>query len=162
MIRPSQVQEHDDLCTRIAALVEEVIADSAVFLVEVKVRGAKGSRVVEAFVDSDEAFGADELTHISREVGFLLDMEDIVAGRYTLNVSTPGLDRPLALLRQYRKNVGRDVRVRYVVEDDPGDAEVTGRLLAAADDTIEVAVSGSDVRRIRLDDVVRAHVQLPW
>ncbi len=162
MNRPAHMQEHDDLCARIAALVEEVIAGSPVFLVEVKVRGVKGSRVVEVFVDSDEALAADSLTHISREVGFLLDMEDIVAGRYTLNVSTPGLDRPLALLRQYRKNVGRDVRVRYVVEDDTGDMEVTGRLLAASDDTIEVAVSGSDVCRIRLDDVVRANVQLPW
>lgn len=162
MIGPSQEQKNDDICARIAAFVEEVISDSAVFLVEVKVRGAKGSRVVEAFVDSDEELGADDLTRISREVGFLLDVEDIIAGRYTLNVSTPGLDRPLVLLRQYRKNVGRDVRVRYAAENDPGDTEVTGKLLAAGDDTIEVAVSASDVRHIRLNDVVRAHVQLPW
>ncbi len=162
MTGPSLAQECDALRERIAALVEEAIADSAVFLVEVQVRGAKGSRVVEIYVDSEDALGADDLTKISREAGFLLDMEDVVTGRYTLNVSTPGLDRPLALPRQYRKNVGRDVCVRYATGDDNGDAEVVGALLNVAADAIEVAVSGSDVRRIRLDDVVQAQVRLPW
>ncbi len=163
MTGPSLAQECDALRERIAALVEETIADSAVFLVEVQVRGVQGSRVVEIFVDSEDALGADDLAKISRETGFLLDMEDAITGRYTLNVSTPGLDRPLALPRQYKKNVGRRLRVRYASGDAGADAEVVGALRNVAADAIEVAVSGSDdVRRIRLDDVVQARVQLPW
>ncbi len=162
MAGPSLAQECDALCERIAALVEEALADSAVFLVEAQVRGARGSRVVEVFVDSEGPLGADDLTKISRETGFLLDVENAVEGRYALNVSTPGLDRPLASPRQYRKNVGRDIRVRYATGAADEDAEVVGALLNVTDDAIEVAASGSDVRRIRFDDVVRAQVQLPW
>ncbi len=162
MAEPSLARECDALCERIAALVEEVLADSAAFLVEVQARGARGSRVVDIFVDSEGPLGSDDLTKISRETGFLLDVENAVEGRYTLNVSTPGLDRPLSLPRQYRKNVGRDLRVRYATGEANENAEVVGALLSVADDAIEVAASGSGALRIPFDDVVRAQVQLPW
>ena len=158
----SLAQECDALRGRIAALVEEALADSAAFLVGAEVRGARGSRVVEIFVDGEEPLGADDLTRISREVSLLLDTEDMVEGRYRLNVSTPGLDRPLASPRQYRKHVGRTLRVRYADSGDSGDTEVVGALVDAGEEAIEVSVSRSDVRRIRFADVVRAQVQLPW
>lgn len=156
------VQDNSETAQRVSELVEEVIGGSPVFVVEVSVRGTRGSRVVDVFVDSDEDLGVDELARISREVGFLLDVEDVIPGRHNLNVSSPGLDRPLALPRQYRKHVGRTLRVHYAKEDGSGHTEVEGELRSVDDDAVEVAASDDDVRRIRFENVVWAKVQLPW
>lgn len=156
------VPENSDTTARVTELVEEVIEGSPVFVVEVDVRGTQGSRVVEVYVDSDTELDVDELARINREVGFLLETEDLIAGRYSLNVSSPGLDRPLSLPRQYKKNIGRGLRVHYAKEDGSGNTEVEGDLIAADEEGIEVTASESDIRRIQYDDIIWAKLQLPW
>lgn len=154
--------EPTDVARRVSELVDEAIAGTNVFVVEVEVRGSHGSRVVDIYVDSDEDLAIDRLAEISREVSFLLDVEDVIPGRYSLNVSSPGLDRPLRLPRQYRKNIGRSLRVHYQKPDGSGATETVGTLRSADEDAIELDVANGDARRIPLDDVVWAKVQLPW
>ena len=151
-----------DLTSRVRELVEEAITGTNIFVVDVEVRGTRGSRVVEIYVDSDDELGVGQLADISREVEFSLDMEDLIAGRYSLNVSSPGLDRPLRLPRQYRKNVGRPLRVHYRKADGSGATESEGILKTADEDSIELEVATGDVRRIRLEDIVWAKMRLPW
>lgn len=147
---------------RVKTLVEEVLAGSPHFLVELEVRGAAGSQAVDVFIDSDDGIGVDTLAQISREVAFLFDAEEVIARQYRLNVSSPGLDRSLKLPRQYKKNVGRALRVHYQKPDGDGYTEVHGDLVDADDEAIEVVVSGGQRRRIRYLDILWAKVQLPW
>ena len=147
---------------RIREHLEEVISGSNVFVVEVEVRGWRGSGVVNIFVDSDDGVGVDDLARISRELEFLLDSEDVIPGRYSLNVSSPGLDRPLSMPRQYRKNIGRMLRVHYRKEDESGNAEAVGKLAEADENLIVIEVSDDDVRRIPFEKIIWAKVQLPW
>lgn len=155
-------QSGEGMEDRIREIVDEVIGGSPVFLIDVQVRGNRGSRVVEIFVDSDADLGVDELARISREVEFLLDLEDLIEGKYSLNLSSPGLDKPLSLPRQYKKNLGRSLRVHYAKQDGSGNTEVEGKLTTATQDAIEIEVSGNDVVHIPLDNVIWAKVQLPW
>lgn len=152
----------DRMIERIKEIVDEVLASSSAFVVEVEVRGSRGSRVVDIYVDSDEGIGIDELARISREIEFLLDTEEVIEGAYSLNVSSPGVDRPLALPRQYRKNVGRPLRVHFRKADGSGNTETTGKLVAVDEDSIQLENSGDDVRRIQFEDIIWAKVQLPW
>ena len=147
---------------RVRRLVEEVLAGTPHFIVECDVRGAAGSQAVDVFLDSDEALGVDTLAQINREIGFLLDTEDVLRGRYRLNVSSPGVDRPLKLPRQYRKNIGRRLRVHHRKPDGHSNTDTLGDLVDADDEAIDVAVSDAEHRRIRYDDILWAKVQLPW
>lgn len=147
---------------RIRQLVEEVIAGTPLFVVDVDVRGRKGSQAVDIFIDSDEGLDVAKLTEVSREVGFLLDMEDVIPGKYNLNVSSPGLDRPLALPRQYRKNLNRTLRVHYRKEDGSGNAEAVGTLVDVSDEAVEIAPDSGPRQRIGFDQILWAKVQLPW
>ena len=80
------------------------------FLVDMDV--AKGSRTkVTAFVDSDSGMTIEECARISREVLQRIEEEDVFQGEYMLEVSSPGLDKPLKHPRQFVKNVGRRIRV---------------------------------------------------
>ena len=151
-----------DAYVRAQGLVEEVLADTPHFLVAFEVRGAPGSQAVDVFIDSDDALGADTLAQISREIAFLFDTEDVIAGRYRLNVSSPGVDRPLKLPRQYKKNVVRMLRVHYHKPSGDGYTEVLGKLAAADDEGIDVAAAGGQRRRIHYGDILWAKVQLPW
>ncbi len=156
-------QAHTDYKTledRVRVVVEEVIAASNLFLVDLVVRGRKGSRVVEVFLDSDEALTVDVLAEASREIGFLLDVEEVIDGKYRLNVSSPGLDRPLRLPRQFRKNQGRTLRLRYR-EGTAEEATLKGILEAAETDVIHLR-TGNDTVRIPYQNILEARVELPW
>lgn len=147
---------------RIRSITEEVIEDSALYVVEVQVRGKKGSQVVEIYLDSDKALGVEELARVSREVGFLLDTEDVMPGRYSLNVSSPGAQRPLVNPRQYPKHVGRRLRVSH----GPGGGEdvetLEGVLTAVQSEGIVVQVASSNEVVVPFGDIQSAQVLLPW
>lgn len=148
-----------DLTARIRRLAEEAAEPAGLYVVDVRVRGQKGSRVIEVYVDSDEGPGLDDLAELSRELGFLLDTEDVVQGRYHLNVSSPGADRPLTLPRQYRKHVGRPLRVNTGEGEDRRTR--TGTLIGLTDEAIELDVDGTP-ETIPFEAIAEARVQLPW
>ena len=147
---------------RVTALVEEVLADTDLYLVEVQVRGQKGSRVVNIFVDSDGGIGIDDLAEVSREVSFLLDAEDVIDGRYNLNVSSPGVERPLLLPRQFRKNVGRTLKVTLQAAEGEKPVVLVGDLVGADETGIVLDVSRKRQEEIPYAAIAEARVQLPW
>mgnify|MGYP006425303935 FL=1 len=150
------------LAESIRALTDEVLRGTSWFIVDLTVRGHKGTRVVELYVDGDEGIGHDDLATISRELGFLLDVEDVVAGGYKLNVSSPGIKRPLTHKRQYPKNVGRTLRVRYNPEGGGDEEIVVGTLAAATEDTITLTLPDDETLTIAYDAIHEARFELPW
>jgi len=152
--------ESKTLTERIRALTEEVLTGTDYFLVDLNVRGHKGTRVVEVYVDGDEDFGHDDLATISKEIGFLLDVEDVVEGSYNLEVSSPGIKRPLQVPRQYQKNVGRTLRVRH---DCNGNEDIdVGTLVRAGDEDIEIELPSSERLTIPYAAITQARIELPW
>lgn len=148
------------IADRVRALTEEVIAGTSYFLVDVQVRGHKGTRVVEVYLDSKEDFGHDDLAVVSKEVGFLLDVEDVVDDSYKLEVSSPGIKRPLTMPQQYQKNVGRTLRVRY---KSNGDEEiVVGDVMAADDDEVELELPSGKRLQLPYNTITQARIELPW
>ena len=148
------------LADRVRELTEEVIAGTDYFLVEVQVRGHKGTRVVEVYVDSETEMGHDDLARVSKELGFLLDVEDVVDGSYKLELSSPGIKRPLMLPEQYRKNVGRTLRVRFEDEDD--EEIVVGDLTDADYEMIELELPSAERLQLPYAAITQARIELPW
>jgi ribosome maturation factor RimP len=95
---------------RVKELVEEKIADKPnLFLVDVKFH-SNGKLMI--LVDGDNGIGIDECVAISRHVGFHLEEENVIETAYNLEVSSPGIDTPLTLTRQYTKNIGRNLAIK--------------------------------------------------
>jgi len=97
---------------KVAELVEEKIAEIErpdLFLVDVKLH-SNGKLVI--LVDGDRGIGIAECAQISRYVGFRLEEENVIETAYNLEVSSPGLDFPLSSLRQYAKNIGRQLALK--------------------------------------------------
>ncbi|MFN3598024.1 MAG: ribosome maturation factor RimP [Rubricoccaceae bacterium] len=156
---------------RLRALAEEALEGSALYLVDLAVRGRPGGRVVEVAVEADAGAGADDIAAYSRRLSFLLDTEDPIKGRYRLDVTTPGADRPVRVPRQYRRLVGRDVRLTLADAAAPSEAPpggspaqpLTGRLLDASDTGLALQPEGAaEPLLIPYDAIREARVVLPW
>ncbi|MEN0050494.1 MAG: ribosome assembly cofactor RimP [Bacteroidota bacterium] len=116
---------------KIARLVEEKFTAEGwedCFLVEIKVHG---SHKLDVFIDSDEGITFKTCQQVSRHLEAVLDEELWLGEKYTLEVSSPGVSRPLKLKRQYPKNIGRKLEVK---QKEGGKEE--GKLVAVQEDRI--------------------------
>src|SRR5215469_11534591 len=99
-----------DIEKRVRELVEEKIADKPnLFIVDIKMH-SNGKLVI--LMDGDNGIGIDDCVAISRHVGFHLEEENVIDRAYTLEVSSPGIDTPLTLPRQFAKNMGRSLAIK--------------------------------------------------
>jgi len=140
-------------------LAEELIQRDDWFIVDLQVRGRKGSRVVEVYLDGDDGVNVDDMASLSRELAFLLDTEDLIKGKYHLNVSSPGDDRALVMERQYRRHVGKELQVLVNREDDGIWTE--GENLGVNNGVLTLRTK-KGVEEISLSDISKARIKLPW
>lgn len=152
----------------IRAAVEDLSRSAAteldLELVEVEVKGQRNRRVVRVVVDGEDGVDVDAIASLSRTVSTGLDEdEELIPGAYTLEVTSPGVDRPLTSPRHWRRNLGRQVHVVWTKGsgDNVQTKDVTGKLHEAEDDHVVVNVKGRMVS-IDLAAVERAKVVLPW
>jgi ribosome maturation factor RimP len=101
---------------QIVRLVNENIESDQHFLVDVVISGNNGPKKVLILLDGDDGINIDDCAKVSRKVGLIVEEEGIIEEAYRLEVSSPGLDHPIVMLRQYLKNIGRHVRVTTLEE----------------------------------------------
>ncbi len=145
--------------TDLASALSPLLEARGLDLVDVEVHGAQ----LTVFVDREGGVGLDELGEATRDVSAALDELDPMPGRYTLSVSSPGLERRLRTPAHFARAVGETVTVR-VDAGTSGVRRVTGRL-AAADDT-GCTLAGPEVPggelRIGYDQIERARTVFEW
>jgi len=112
---------------RVRGIVERVAASSGLDVVDVELHGAGTSRMLRIFIDKPGGVNHEDCANLSREVGTILDVEDVVPGSYVLEVSSPGLDRKLSRPVDYERFTGSRVKLvtRMPVE---GNRYFEGRL----------------------------------
>ena len=116
---------------RVKELVEEKINDRPdLFIVSITMLK---NGILSILLDGDNGISIDDCVGVSRHVGFHLEEENVIEHAYRLEVSSPGIDSPLVLSRQYAKNMGRDVRVKL----SNGDKK-EGKLLSATSSEITI------------------------
>jgi len=106
---------------------------------ELKLGGRDG--LVRLFIDAQDGIGVEDCETVSRQVSAILDVEDPIPGNYTLEVSSPGLDRTLTKPAHFQRFMGEDVRVKLRFPLD-GRRNFRGALAAVDDENIEVVVDG--------------------
>jgi ribosome maturation factor RimP len=131
--------------TRIADVIRPVVAAAGMDLESVRVTAAGRRRLLRVVVDSDRGVSRDDAAAVSRELSAALDRVAVMGDfPYTLEVSSPGVDRPLTDRRHWRRAVGRLVRVT-VADSGP----VVGRIVSADADGVTLDVEGDPKARRR-------------
>jgi ribosome maturation factor RimP len=132
----------------IADVISPVVTAAGMDLESVRVTAAGRRRLLRVVVDSDRGVSLDDAAAISRDLSAVLDTVAVLGDfPYTLEVSSPGVDRPLTERRHWRRAVGRLVRV--TVTDSTGSGSVSGRVVAADADGVTLDVEGDPKTRRR-------------
>jgi len=141
-------------------LLGRYLEAEGVELDDLAVRGSGAGRVLRVTVDAAGGVSVDRIADLARGMSRLLDEVEGVDGPYTLEVSSPGLERALHRPEQYRKSVGREVLVKTRIAIE-GTQSHRGVLTAVGDSDVLVTVDGTD-HPIPLDDVTQARTVFLW
>ena len=144
---------------RLTALVEPVIAQDGYELVAVELGGGGGRQTLRVFIDRPGGITVDHCSDVSRTIDALLEVEDPIAGAYELEVSSPGLDRPLVKPADFERFKGKRARVKtYAPLAEYGPRKVfDGKLAGYADGKVEVEVDGA-VMKVPHQSIAKAHL----
>jgi ribosome maturation factor RimP len=149
-----------DTADRLWGSLERYVSAEGIELDDVEVLGRGPRTVVRVTIDSGESLDVERIAEVSRGLSRLLDEEDAIEGSYTLEVSSPGLERKLRRPTHFHKAVGREVVIKTSVPIDGTQAH-RGTLDEVTDDAAIVAVDG--VRRsIPLSEVAKARTVWRW
>jgi ribosome maturation factor RimP len=122
----------------VRSVAERVAASSGLEVVEIEMRrGGKGP-VVRIYLDKAERVSLDELENASREISAILDVEDPIGRSYTLEVSSPGMTRPLKTAADFRRAIEKNVQIAFLDDASLPVKEVKGRLRSVNDQEVRI------------------------
>lgn len=137
-----------DIKEKLTQLAGESLLNPGQFIVEV-IASSRNLSKITVIVDGDNGVNIDDCHRISKELSAKLDELDFGTDRYVLEVSTPGLDHPLKLKRQYQKNVGRGLKVHCLDK-----SILQGKLVEVSDEAITLRQELKEGKKITDKDVV--------
>lgn len=154
--------EQTEIINRITELGDEAARGTSIEIVEIQLRGAGKSRLLRVYIDKPGGVTHGDCELISERLGNLLDQEDAIPGdSYTLEVSSPGVDRKLTRPRDFERVIGQKIRVavRTAIE---GNKRFEGKLTALAEGALELEVAPDHLVRVPLDQVEKANLKFEW
>ncbi|MBL3657044.1 ribosome maturation factor RimP [Fulvivirga sediminis] len=140
-----------DLEKRVYDIAEKHLPDESIFMVDVVIKSNNGPKKVLVLIDGDEGLNIDTCADLSRLIGNEIEENNVIGDAYRLEVSSPGTDHPLTSIRQYKKNIGRQVKV-YLQ-----DTEVVGVLKAADENRV---VLDKEVKKGKKKDLEEVEIPL--
>lgn len=113
-------------------------------LIDIAFRGDRKNRILEVYIDGEENVSIDQCAEISREIFDTIDQDPGIKTDYRLDVSSPGVNRPLKYLRQFPKHIDRSFEIKY--ETDSGEVKKTkGKLRRIENDDLVFEVNGKEL-----------------
>lgn len=154
--------EKDELLSAISALSEQAAAGTGIEIAEVELRGGGNARLLRVYIDKPAGVTHRDCEIISERLGALLDERDAIpGGGYTLEVSSPGLERALKKPRDFERVLGHSVKLS-LKEPIEGQKRLEGKLAEVAGDTIAIEVPHGERFRVKLEQVEKANLKFEW
>ena len=142
---------------RVADAVAPVLDEQGLLLHDLEHSGTS----IRVVIDRDGGVDVDALAAATRAISRLLDELDPIDGHYTLEVSSPGLERPLRTPTHFERAIGAEVNVKTAPGVD-GERRFTGVVAEVDPDTVSVRLADGTVRRLRYHDIERARTTFAW
>ena len=144
---------------KIFDLFDRIISNKNIDLIDIEIKGSTKNPVICVYVDEPGGITINKCTSISRELQQLLDEKDILGSGYRIDVSSPGLDRPLKNQKDFARNLGRFVKI--LLTQDGKELELTGEIKKAESAFVEIKHKNTS-SQIEYDAVKKALIQIKW
>ena len=142
---------------RLTALVASAVEAAGYELVGVEYLPQGAHSVLRVFIDSEQGITLDDCSRASYQISGVLEVEDPIRGRYNLEVSSPGLDRPLFTLAHFERFVGKGVKLR-LRQPLEGQRKFKGVIAAVEDDSIRIALDSDRELELHIDEIEKANL----
>jgi ribosome maturation factor RimP len=146
---------------RIREVVAPILSSMGLELVDLELSGHGRRGHLRIFIDKAGGVNVDDCEQVSRYVGHALDVADPIPFAYLLEVSSPGLDRPLRKAEDYQRSVGKLVRLKLSRPMD-GEWVLIGRLKGLQGDCVELQPEDGDPVQVALADIAQARLEVEW
>lgn len=137
----------------IREITQQVVDHNRLFLIDFIVRGSETSRVIEIFIDGEKNISADECAQVSREISKQIDEMSLLKS-YRLDVSSPGVDRPLIYLKQFPKHINRMFEIEF--NSSGSSSTFKGKLVSVEDEVLSFQTNKEI--KIKYTDIITAKV----
>ena len=156
----------DDICGRVTAIAQPILESLRIELVDIEYKRSGKELILCLFIDKEGGVTIDDCADVSRELSAIIDIEDFIPGNYSLEVSSPGLDRPLKKNSDYEKFTGRLVRIKTYepFQDEAGNRRKTflGHLVGLKDGLVVVKLTEGQTASIPLERVAKANLEFEF
>jgi ribosome maturation factor RimP len=149
----------NELKENIFNLSAEIVQKLNFFLIDFNIRGDQRKQIIEVFVDGEKNVSADDLAEISREINSAIEEKNLIDKSYRLDVSTPGVDRPLKFLQQFSKHVNRNFEI--IIKNDKEEQKFTGKLLTVNGENLHFNVNGKELI-VKFNNTIKAKVLISF
>jgi ribosome maturation factor RimP len=165
-----------NVVARIAELAQKVASSDGLEVVEVELKGSGRNHMLRIYIDKPEGVTHADCESVSLHVGNLLDTEDLIPGHYTLEVSSPGVERKLTKWKDFERFQGH--RIKVVLRAPPSDVHsvdvskdngakkgarhLDGVLQSAQDGVLKMEIPGEEPVEFRFEQVDRANLKFEW
>jgi ribosome maturation factor RimP len=169
LVAPRGTRDTDRLCAtamdsrsvaeRVREFAEQVAIDHGLELVHVEMIGPEGHPIVRLFIDKPDGVTHQDCSDVSHHLGTVLDVEDFIHSAYTLEVSSPGLERGLYNQADYERFAGNQAKIKARTPVN-GQRNFRGRIVGASDGTVVIEDLTSGRVAIAINEIAKAHLEV--
>ena len=141
-------------------IAEEELAEIGGYVLEVNLKGSRGSRSVVVIADTEIGITLDDIATTSKAIEQRLDETDLLTEKYVLEVTSPGLDRPLKTDRDFRRRLGNNVRIEHTAIEHSSPTE--GEIVEVADGRVTVKTDEKTELVLPLEQIIQGKILLEW
>lgn len=149
----------DNFEDEIRQLIEPICMEDSFILYDVAIQGTGKNRIIKIIADTETGVTLDQCHMLSRKISDLFYRKDLFNGDYCLEVSSPGTSKPLQEPYEYKRSIGKNLKVNY--REGEEQKSTIGKLVAFDDDIITLQVEKEEVV-ISLNNIEKAKIRLKW
>ena len=139
---------------KIANKIKEETENLGYLFIEIDFRGDTRNHILEIYIDNEVGITTVDCARVSRAVGDMIEEEELIESKYRLDVSSPGIDRPLKYIQQFERNIGRSFELQL---EDENDSKLEGKLLELDNDDLKFQIK-KELKVINIKNIKSAKV----
>lgn len=139
---------------KITNIIKEETENLGYLFIEIDFRGDTRNHILEIYIDNEVGITTVDCARVSRAIGEIIEEDGLIESKYRLDVSSPGIDRPLKYIQQFQRNIGRSFELQL---EDETDSKFECKLLELANDDLKFQIK-KEVKVINIKNIKSAKV----
>lgn len=153
-------QFEDPSINAVAHILQPLLDEQHIELVDIELKKEAGGKTLRIYLDKPGGISVDDCAEVSRELGVQLDVNDVIEGSYTLEVSSPGLRRPLRKESDFERFAGKKVKIK-TTQPFENRRNFKGDLVGIDESVVSVNVDGK-LYRLPMDSIKKANLEIDF